>query len=439
MDKKTNLVFTALIVSSLVLSGCGIRGAFFPKEVWSEGTYFLIDEQGNKISDRTYLDAGIYQYDIKSNYMLVQVENKEDKDSDQYKKLYGAVDKSGEFVVEPCYEGLPRLTEDGIFHDDSFESWSNIYFDDEGHVLELKNEDRELGQFAENGLASIRHEMKYGFIDKNYNFIIEAQFEEAKDFTDSGLAAVKNSEDLWGYINASGEYVIPARYLDAYGFNEGYAAVEVEYGKWGYIDESGTLVTSADYDAASYFQEGFTTVQKGNQYYLMDVKENIVAPVRYATSYTNGLAIDVDESGKLGMLDTNGELVIPYEYSVLFGADDVGNIVAERNGSYGIIDRNNNIVVPFEYSSIGEIDDCDIYWVKDESDLYGFIDKEGKVIVPCQYKSVSGFSANGMALVKTQDDLYGYINTDGSYRIEPQYKDAYPFNSKIGLAAVSLE
>lgn len=53
---------------------------------------------------------------------------------------------------------------------------------------------------------------KWGFVDKDGNIKIEAQFDEAKSFS-GGLAAVKKDEK-WGFINKTGKLVIENRFVD---------------------------------------------------------------------------------------------------------------------------------------------------------------------------------------------------------------------------------
>jgi hypothetical protein len=47
--------------------------------------------------------------------------------------------------------------------------------------------------------------------------------------------------DKWGYIDKTGQMVIPPKFSGALGFTEGLAAV-VTGDKWGYIDKTGKYV-----------------------------------------------------------------------------------------------------------------------------------------------------------------------------------------------------
>ena len=78
-----------------------------------------------------------------------------------------------------------------------------------------------------------------GFITKSFNYNIVGDFSE-------GLAYIKKDKK-YGYIDKSGKEVIPAVYNYVSDFSEGVAAVEKD-GKYGYIDKSGKEVVPFDYD-----------------------------------------------------------------------------------------------------------------------------------------------------------------------------------------------
>lgn len=76
----------------------------------------------------------------------------------------------------------------------------------------------DIGIGAKNGLAGAETNGKWGFIDATGKFVIPPQFELASWFSE-GLAAVRLN-GKWGFIDASGRFVIPAQFLvDKHGRN----------------------------------------------------------------------------------------------------------------------------------------------------------------------------------------------------------------------------
>jgi hypothetical protein len=89
--------------------------------------------------------------------------------------------------------------------------------------------------------------------------IFDKVFEDAYGFSD-GLAAVKK-DGLWGFIDKTGNMVIKNQLDQVKSFNESFAAVEKK-DEWGLIDNSGEFVSDFQYDCINDFHEGFTSVAK---------------------------------------------------------------------------------------------------------------------------------------------------------------------------------
>ena len=73
------------------------------------------------------------------------------------------------------------------------------------------------------GLARIKLNGKYGFINTIGEVVIPYSFEEVDSFSD-GLAKIKLN-DKYGFINKIGETVIPCSFEDVGWFSKGFALV----------------------------------------------------------------------------------------------------------------------------------------------------------------------------------------------------------------------
>lgn len=69
----------------------------------------------------------------------------------------------------------------------------------------------------------------------------------------------------WGYINKEGQFVIKPRFQKASDFSEGLAAVQVG-DKWGYIDKQGRFVISPQFDFTWKFSDGLAWVVVHNKH-----------------------------------------------------------------------------------------------------------------------------------------------------------------------------
>lgn len=117
-----------------------------------------------------------------------------------------------------------------------------------------------LSRFSE-GLACVRMNDLYGYINRHGDFVIQAQFVVAGDFSE-GRAFAKTSEKGGGYVDKSGKWVIgPRAEIVAGGkFTEGLAPVEFEHGGWGYIDAAGKVIIRPQFGKALEFVDGLAAV-----------------------------------------------------------------------------------------------------------------------------------------------------------------------------------
>lgn len=285
------------------------------------------------------------------------------------------------------------------------------YIDKEGDlVIEAKFDDAK--DFYE-GLAPVRVGDKWGYIDKTGEFVIEPQFEKADIFS-SGVAAVM-VDDKWGCIDKTGKFVIPPSQDEPARFSEGLALfVDEETDKVGYVDTTGKFVIKPEYDLGSiYFLEGYATVLKDRSNLLsstgiIDKKGNFLSMPMETTAtranyFSEGLYAVCKEGSELwGYIDHTGEYVIEPQF---FKAYMFSEGLAEVN-------------IPGEG--------------------LGYIDKEGNVVIKLNVDLTYPFS-EGLALVVEEvlgDKPYGYIDKSGEYVIEPRFDYAESFSE--GLALVSI-
>lgn len=78
----------------------------------------------------------------------------------------------------------------------------------------------------------------------------------------------------FGYINHSGEEIIPCIYKLACDFHEGLAAV-FDGDKWGYIDTKGQIQIPLQFDWAENFKDEFARVLKDGRFMVVDKQGNI--------------------------------------------------------------------------------------------------------------------------------------------------------------------
>jgi hypothetical protein len=175
----------------------------------------------------------------------------------------GIKNEYGDIIIPAVYDFVVSIS-DGLFN--VKEGDYTAYFDVKGNVvLPFQNRYETYGNFSE-GLARIRINEKWGYINKKGEEVIRPQFHYADDFSD-GRAIVRNERHLHGAIDARGNLVIDYRFHNLLNFVKGYAKFSSQQ-KWGMIDKSGNIVVPQKYIHIGEVQKNKVTVQvlEGDEY-----------------------------------------------------------------------------------------------------------------------------------------------------------------------------
>lgn len=151
--------------------------------------------------------------------------------------------------------------------------------------------------------------------------------------------------------------------------------------------------------------------------------------------YTELYFIDKDliavegDNGKYTIVNTSGEIVIPFEYlSVSSFEDGLASVSSSENDFF--MNKKGENVFNKVFESAGSFSDG-LASVKEDG-LWGFIDKSGNMIIKNQYDEVKRFN-EGMAVVE-KNNKWGFINKFGRIIADIQYDEVKNFSE--GLAAV---
>ncbi|QQR96141.1 MAG: WG repeat-containing protein [Bacteroidota bacterium] len=228
------------------------------------------------------------------------------------------------------------------------------------------------------------------------------------------LKPFKSDKELWGYKDATGKEIIPARYNFAWSFTEGIARVRNKKMKYGFIDVTGKEVIPIKYEDAKDFYEGLAAVKSDDKCGFIDKTGNVIIPLRY------------DEVGNFseGLASARSGAVRGGKYNTLSG------------GKYGFIDKSGNEIIAFKYDGAGDFSEGFAY-VK-VGKKYHFIDKKEEELGLLDYDDVGDFS-EGMAKVRIGhyfDGKWGYIDTTGKRVIDVKFEEAGDFYK--GEASVKL-
>ena len=175
-------------------------------------------------------------------------------------------------------------------------------------------------------------------------------FDGARDFS-KGLAWVKK-DGKWGYINTKGEQIVECKFYDANVFNEGFAVVKKD-GKWGYINTKGEQAIECKFDYANDFNEGLASVTKDGKYGYINTKGEQVIECKFdcAWNFSEGFA-KVKKDGEYGYINTKGCFVIfdksKNEIEVFDKVIDRSNntfYLSRLGDKFGLLDEKFNVII----------------------------------------------------------------------------------------------
>lgn len=329
---------------------------------------------------------------------------------------WGYIDQTGKVVIPPQFEEVKCFCSGG---------WQN------------------------EGLIAAKVKGLWGYINVKGDIVIPPQFTQVLPFSQglalvnlggSFSAAISTKNGQWLYIDKQGKSVMRVKQLGPYmpsfwmGFSEG-LALFLEGGtsfnptfanaKYGFIDTSGEVVIPAQFDTAWPFKRGVA---------LVTIKE---------TTKNNPNI----ENTIIGLIDNTGKFLFKIKaesisYSILSSAD--GYSVIGVGGKNYIIDQAGR--VEFETSSyINSFFSEGMLAVYDAGKCR-YVGRNGKVIIESFFESCMDFEG-GLATVQVDkkydqetgevlEDVWGSINTKGEWIIQPKFKESYIFSE--GLATVQI-
>lgn len=287
------------------------------------------------------------------------------------------------------------------------------------------------------GLAPVSKNDMWGFVNKQGKIVVPIKYDYVQEFDkDTGLATVwKDGKS--GLINATGKTVLPIKYnkiarIKKYGW-----LVESEDRKI-ILDNKLQMVANLDYESVWDFDDNDNTTQviktKGGKRGLIDTKGNLIVPFEYDVIYSfkDGLAM-FEQDKKYGFLNRQGKIIIPAKYDHAFDFDN-GLAVVELNEKRGLIDKTGKEILPISYTQIRVLSN---ELILARNNNWIFFDHTGKAVIPTEYEVANSFSEE-LAFVEAGNKS-GFINKKGDFVINlPKGYSAYG-GFKNGLAVIVSE
>src|SRR6266436_599332 len=280
---------------------------------------------------------------------------------------------------------------------------------------------------APKALFPVEKDNQWGFIDSTGEIVIPLQFDSASNFHE-GLALV-TAKGKKLFIDATGRIAMTPQFDLVHDFSEGVAAVNIgekripnlglisNPGKWGYVDKTGKLVIPLKFTHAEDFSEGLAGVADGDHGGFIDHQGKFVfdVPLDVTLGFHEGV-VGVLWKGTLTYFDRTGKRIpTTVDYGPKSNSFSEGLVPLSIKGKWGFMDQTGKLSIKPQF------DDAEDF-------------SEGLAPVKVQSADTVWCPADTQGNRSGSTMMYGYIDKTGKLVIPAVFNSAEPFSE--GLASV---
>ena len=373
------------------------------------------------------------------NYFLTEEEGR-----------YGVIDKKGNIVIKPEYDYIQIPDpERSVFiclfnYDENSNDYSSKVINENGeeiltnyeNVRAIPRNNTTRKYLYQNKILSYQNNGKYGLINLNGEKITSAVYSliETLDYKDGALKVCKN--DKYGVIKLNGDTLVDAKYSSI--ISDGYYDEDSKYDnagfivsvkndsgyKYGYLNQKGKAILDCEYNSINRISDikdnnaaylitskngkiglnrnvqvkikneyealeyddinKIVIVQKSGKYGVNDLEGNMILPAQYEDLQVAGKIINATKEGRNLVFDSNGNLQKDAKYTMVLPTESENYfITATENGKYGLVDNNNDVLIDNKYDYIEYA--FDNYFIFSNNGRTGVVDNSGNVVVQNQF------------------------------------------------------
>lgn len=264
-------------------------------------------------------------------------------------RLWGYIDDSGKFIIEPKYENALEFSEEGI---------AQVYNDNAIGVINPKGEEiiptryKEITELKNGYIKAFDGEVNYVF-NKEGKLQFSGNYVYIGPYSDDLFSVAKyndNKDVLMGYVNKSGEVVVEPKYMRAYDFQNGRAVVMKDQELHQIIDKNGKELKDLEYNLVVPSTEGniYLVRNKDNLYGYIDGEGNAIVEPKFQNGslFEDGnaiVAVKENDSILFGVINKEGNYIIEPKYE---------NILNLGKGYFGV--ANDRDRIGYKYAVVND-------------------------------------------------------------------------------------
>jgi hypothetical protein len=311
--------------------------------------------------------------------------------------LYGLVAENGRKVVDPLYEEFAYLSPSFI---------------------------------------AVKLNDKWGIIDTAGELKSPVRFERLDMFSSSLFKFIEGNK--WGLTGQSGKVIVPAQfdykelnplYNNSYRFKnyhdgEKLFVIQID-GKSGLIDHTGKVIVEPNYQQTIPFHDSLWWGGDKGLFGLYNRTQMLLAPqfdninINWQDRDFNHFVI-VGRSGKSGLVDGNGKLIIEPQFDEL-SVQDMGILLFRIDKKYGLCDTFGSVLLKAEYDKIEY--HYQNHWRLEKDGKVGLADSLGRILVYPEHQDVRYIGGNQYTFM--ENNKSGLLDRQGKVLIKANYDGIY--------------
>lgn len=380
------------------------------QQVNVNGKYGTLDKEHNQVGLPAIYDHVIF---MGEGWVMTMLSGK-----------YGMARDDGKVILTPGYESITPSVNKGKFTFEQFFVRENgkygLVSSDGSEIIPAKYDQLIScdGTDRSNQLLRFCVNRKWGLITKKGKVLLEPTYDDLNYLCPGLMRSVMgaSSPRQYGLVDTTGKVLLAPfyKYLEVDFYKKMiHVGVSTDKGdKQGYLALDGKVLFNPVYDEINDFSNGLARVRLNGKYGLIRENEKFAIEPLYDELYIlhKNQLVSVEKNHRKGILDMNGNKVVPIEYDELYPAN--GNFVFLRNEKWGIMTQKEKILTLLDYESVSPGYNC---FVVKLGGKWGLMANDGKLITPIKYDrflSSSNAMNRGLAEVSLSDhrgtiDHYG--------------------------------
>lgn len=293
--------------------------------------------------------------------------------------------------------------------------------------------DRELA-LLNTQLFPVYTNLKWGFMDTDGKIQIPAKFDYVELFSQGRAAA--QSDDLYGFIDVVGNWIIRPQFLDVTPFRFNLSVVINEQNKAGVINLFGEWIIEPAFEDIQIINDDWLWIEDESGWIIYQISKNQFGKEHFTSvsEFVNGFALVALEK-EYALIDYSGNRLLSFSEEI----ERFGDLfLVQWNDSTALVNDFNEQILPYNEYLFGTYNPRGLTPFELD-DLLGYINAEGKIIIPNKldpypnWEFFAGFVNQHAKAFQARSKKIGLIDTTGHWVLAPKYNDVSFFSNKIAV------